>query len=202
MHVVAFTGMPGAGKTDAVEEARRRGLPIVVMGDFVRAEARARGLDPVDANLGAVAQDMRRTQGADVFARKTVDEIQRRHATDPLVVVDGVRSLDEIRTLRSRLGRTFHLVAIEAPEPQRHARLRARGRADDSASPEQVRARDEREKAWGLADAIRTADARIQNDGTLESFRRRVSELFDGFTASAARGSATGSGPAAAGRLP
>jgi dephospho-CoA kinase len=202
MQVVAFTGLPGAGKTDAVEEARRRGLPIVVMGDFVRAEAKRRGLEPVDTNLGAVAQDMRARSGSDVFAQKTADAILARHAKAPLVVVDGVRSLPEIQAFRKRFGQDFQLVAIEAPDVQRFVRLKARGRSDDSQSESQIRHRDEREKAWGLLEAIRNADARIENNRSLEAFRADVSLLFDRLTSLAARGSSTGPARAASGTRP
>lgn len=202
MRVVAFTGLPGAGKTDAVEEAKRRGLPIVVMGDFVRAETQARGLSPADANLGKTAQDMRQRLGADIMAVKTIDEIQRKHREARLVVVDGVRSLEEIQTLRARLGPSFQLVSIDAPEAERFARLRGRGRSDDSHSVDDMRARDEREKAWGLLEAISQADAHLGNAGSLAEFRRQVSALFDRLTAPAEVGSATGFARAGPGTPP
>jgi dephospho-CoA kinase len=202
MRVVAFTGMPGSGKSDAVEEARRRGIPIVVMGDFVRAEARSRGLSLSDADVGRVAQQMRREHGADVWARKTADAVAQNQRGAKLVVIDGVRSLDEIATLRRRFGTDFQLVAIEAPDEARVRRLMSRGRADDANDAQSVRRRDEREVAWGLKDAMRQADARIVNDGGVKEFQREVARLFDRLTASEAGGSATGARPAASGTGP
>src|SRR5687767_11016282 len=122
MQVVAFTGMPGAGKSEAVAEARERGFPIVNMGDFVRAAAKEKGLPPTDENLGRIASQMRAEHGADIWARKTCDHIQAKFAADRLVVIDGVRTPAEIATMRKLLGRTFHLIAIHAPEPVRAER--------------------------------------------------------------------------------
>lgn len=202
MRVVAFTGLPGSGKTDAVDEARRRGLPIVVMGDFVRAEARAKNLEPVDANLGKLAQELRRQHGPDVLAHRTADRVQKEHRGAKLIVIDGVRSLEEIHAFRTRFGNSFHVVAIEARDDQRHERLRGRGRSDDSTSVEQLKLRDEREKAWGVLEAMQKADMRLSNRGSLDEFRRDVSQLFDRLMSSAEAGSETGRAPGSSGKRP
>lgn len=179
MRVIAFTGMPGAGKSDAVAEARRRGLPIVVMGDFVRAEVRARHLPLTDDNLGRTATEMRARHGADVWANRTSDELLSRHRQDPLVVIDGVRTLVEVETLRRRLGRAFHLVAIEAPLAHRAQRLIARARSDAPLTLAAVEERDRREVGWGILEAMKGADERLENMESLESFQRAVRNLFD-----------------------
>lgn len=194
MRVIAFTGMPGAGKSDAVAEARRRGLPIVVMGDFVRAEVRARGLAPTDENLGRTATEMRSRHGADVWAQRTADELLARHQSEPLVVIDGVRTLAEVETLRRRLGRAFYLVAIEAPLPDRARRLIARARSDAPLTLAGVEERDRREVGWGILEAMRGADERIKNEGTLEAFQGTVRGLFDRLTAGPGSASAARSG--------
>lgn len=183
MRAIAFTGMPGAGKSDAVAEARRRGLPIVVMGDFVRAEVRSRGLPLSDENLGRVATEMRTRHGADVWAQRTADELLRSHQQEALVVIDGVRTRDEVQTLRRRLGRAFHLVAIEAPQPERARRLMARARSDAPLTMEAVAERDRREIGWGILDAMKDADETIQNRSTIDDFHQAVRRLFDRLTA-------------------
>lgn len=194
MRVIAFTGMPGAGKTDAVAEAKRRGLPIVVMGDFVRAEVRNRGLPPIDENLGRVATEMRQRFGADVWANRTADDLMAQHQKDPLVVIDGVRTLAEVETLRRRLGRSFYLVSIEAPPADRARRLMARARSDAPLSPADVAERDRREISWGIQEAMRGADERLENLGTLAQFEAQVRALFDRLTAGPASATAARSG--------
>lgn len=179
MRVVAFTGLPGAGKSEAVEVARQRGFPVVRMGDFVWEETRARGLELVDVNVGAVATDMRKRHGMDYWARRTCDVILDRHASAPLVVVDGVRTHEEVQHLRRRLGDRFELVAVGAPGPARVDRLLKRRRPDDAESPEAVEARDAREKGWGIESAMALADHRVENVADLPAFRRAVSELLD-----------------------
>lgn len=179
MRVVAFTGMPGAGKSEAVAVALARGVPVVRMGDFVWAETRARGLTLIDANVGKVANEMRATHGMDVWAQRTCDAILREHAAARLVVVDGVRNDEEVQTLRRRLGHGFELVAITAPPETRVERLMKRKRADDSATKEAILARDDRELGWGIAKSIALADHSVVNEGDLPSFRKAVGALLD-----------------------
>lgn len=185
MRVVAFTGMPGAGKSEAVAEAKRRGWPVVSMGDFVREAVKTQALPGIDENLGKVATQMRNEHGADYWAKLTCDRILRDHQDKPLVVIDGVRTLAEIETFRKRLGRAFHLVAIHASDELRAERLLKRQRSDDPAEKKDIVKRDQREIGWGILEAIAAADTVIDNTPPLSNFRRHVDELFEKLTSKA-----------------
>lgn len=179
MHVVAFTGMPGSGKTEAMEVARSRGLTVVRMGEFVWEETKKRGLELVDANVGRVASEMRKTHGPDYWAAQTCEAILRDHGKKPVILVDGVRNHEEVERFRKTLGDRFELVAITAPPPTRVERLLKRKRSDDSATPEDIQKRDERELGWGIARSIALADHVIVNEGDLPAFQKAVGRLFD-----------------------
>lgn len=47
-------------------------------------------------------------------------------------------------------------------------------------SAEGLLTRDKRELGWGLGHALKMADIRINNNGTLEEFTARVTELIRG----------------------
>lgn len=181
MRIVAFTGMPGAGKSVAVEVAKARGIPVVRMGDLVWEEVQRRGLPLTDRNVGGIATEMRRSQGPEVWAVRTVERIRglAKQGKAELVVVDGVRNYEEVEAFRRLLGHDFVLVAIDAREESRHRRLLERKRPDDThMTPEDVRRRDERELGWGLGKSIERADKRLANDGEMGAFRRRVEGLL------------------------
>ncbi len=182
MRVVAFTGMPGAGKSEAVAEAKRRGLPIVSMGDFVRQAVKSQGLPGTDENLGRIATQMRKEKGADYWAQRTCDNVLDDHQDEGLVIIDGVRTLAEIEVFRRRLGTSFHLVAITVPDAVRAQRLIERQRSDDPADVRKMEARDKREIGWGILEAIASADTVLNNSPPLSEFRLHVSELFDKLT--------------------
>ncbi|MEM2124179.1 MAG: AAA family ATPase [Methanolinea sp.] len=175
MKVIGVVGYPASGKGEFSRVAGEMGIPVVVMGDVIREEARRAGLPPTDGNLGAVAQQLRMEEGMDAIARRCVPRI--RQAASPVVLVDGIRGDAEVRLFREAFP-GFVLVAITAPFPERARRLSARGREDDHENPLALEERDRREAAWGLDRAIRDADHVIENDGTLEEFARDARDLL------------------------
>ena len=177
LKVVAFMGMPGAGKSVAVEVARERGAQVLRMGDAVWEEVRLRGLPMEAAVVGRVADEMRRSNGPDIWARRTLEAVDRGAR---LVVIDGLRSAAELGAFKAALGSDFVLVRIDCPDEARYARISSRGREDDTASRRAFEERDARELGWGLGKVLAMADVAIDNAGTVERLRAEVATLLDG----------------------
>lgn len=187
MRVLAFTGLPGSGKSEAVAQAREQGIPVVRMGDFVLQEVRARGLPEQEEHVGPVATGMREEEGDDVWAKRTVrairdNDVPGLRESAPLIVVDGVRSPAEVDRFRRELGDDFVLVAIVVADQTRHARILKRGRRDDADEAKTVIARDERERGWGLDKVIQQAEQQIHNDGSLAELKNQVRALLERLT--------------------
>ena len=68
MKIIAFTGMPFSGKSEAVEIAKKLGIPVVRMGDMVWDEVKKQGLEINDGNVGFIANKMRESHGMDIWA--------------------------------------------------------------------------------------------------------------------------------------
>ena len=180
MKIVGFVGMPGSGKSVAADVARDMNIPVVVMGDVVREEAARRGLDPTDKNLGAVGNDLREREGPDAIAARCIARIRATEA--PVVVVEGIRSRSEVDLFR-RSSNGFSLIEVFVPDEVRLTRIRSRGRSDDANESDLAKAvadRDARELGWGTGEAIRAADLRIENSGSVAEFRGRVREVLEG----------------------
>ncbi len=173
--MVAFTGMPGAGKTEAVKVASEQGLQVLRMGDAVWEEVRRRGLSLTAEEVGRIADEMRVTDGPDIWARRTLEAVDR---SAPLVVIDGLRSAAELAVFRQALGEDFVLVRIECPRELRLQRIASRGRDDDTLSEEAFEARDRRELSWGLGEVLEAADRVIENTGTIEELQAQVANLL------------------------
>src|SRR5687767_11928909 len=193
--------MPGSGKSEAMEVAKARGHPVVRMGDLIWEEVDRQGLPRDAKNVGQVANALRQSHGKDVWAVRTAERVRavagspaegqvsaglRPAAVDGdepraarLVLIDGIRSHEEVATLRRELGHDFTLVAIHTDPDHRFQRMVSRGRADDSRDVEMLKVRDEREMGWGIARTIALADEMLVNDGTLEQFRKKVAALLD-----------------------
>jgi len=176
MKVIAFTGMPGSGKSEAVKVAIEMGIPVVRMGDCVWEEVKRRGLEINDENVGRIANEMRERYGKDIWAKRTFEKIDPSWDT---VVIDGIRNIEEVEFFREKLGKDFTLVAIHASPETRYRRLMERRREDDSTTLEKIKERDERELRWGIGVVIAMADVIIVNEGSLDEFRKRVKDILN-----------------------
>ena len=181
MKIIAFTGMPFSGKSEAVQVAKDKGIPVVRMGDMVWEETRKQGKELTDKNVGAVASMMREKQGNDIWARRTGEAMKKLLSNTECVVVDGIRNIEEITWFKKNLGADFHLVAVEASDQIREKRALQRGRQDDSATLAGFKERDKRELHWGLGGVIASADVVIPNDGSVAEFRKKISRLLQDF---------------------
>jgi len=174
--VIAFVGMPGAGKSEAAAVAREMGLPVVVMGDVLRREVQNRGLPPTDENIGAVANQLRQEEGMDAIARRCIPEIGALKAR--IVVIDGIRGIAEVEAFRKAFGEDFVLVKIDAPFELRLDRLRRRMRSDDQGTAAWLQQRDGRELSWGMGQAIEAAALSVVNLDPIEKFRGEVRSIL------------------------
>jgi dephospho-CoA kinase len=173
MKIIAFTGMPASGKSEAVQLVKDRGVPVVRMGDLVWEETRRQGKALDDKNVGTVATSMREKYGMDIWAKRTVEKIHSLKKS-PLVVIDGVRTMEEIDFFKHTLGMDFLVIAIDAADEVRRKRALVRGRIDDSKDLKDLEERDKREIGWGLQKVIADADIVIPNNGSLKAFQKQV----------------------------
>lgn len=175
MKLIAFVGMPASGKSEASAIARSLKIPVINMGDVVREENARRGLPPTDENIGGTGTALRREEGMDAIAKRCVPRIPLNF---PVVVVDGIRNIEEINYFKKTFGDDFKLIAIHTPFELRFERVKRRSRSDDMRSIEELKKRDEREKGWGLEKAIEMTDVTIQNIDAIEKFRKQIEELL------------------------
>ncbi len=178
MQIIAFVGMPASGKSEASRVARRRGIPVVAMGDAVREEAERCGLDPIDANIGGLADQLRAAEGMDAIAKRCMPSIRKLYGKADTVVIDGIRGLIEVDCFRCEFGDDFMLIAIDTPIDTRLKRISGRKRSDAITNMESLKARDGREMRWGISEAIASADHVIRNAGKIGRFRRDVNSLL------------------------
>jgi len=179
MRVIGTVGLPGSGKGEAADLAREMGLPVVTMGDVIREECRARGLDPAEHH-GEVARRLREENGPAAIAERSLPAIERRLSDADTVLVDGLRSGVELDRFRERFGDDFLLVSVEAPFETRAERLLDRGRDETDLDRAALREREQRELEFGMGEAMDRADLTIDNTGSLSAFRERFRAVLAG----------------------
>ncbi|MCP1714601.1 dephospho-CoA kinase [Methanocalculus alkaliphilus] len=180
MKVIGLVGLPASGKGECSSIAGELGIPVVIMGDIIRAYAQDEGVEATDQHLGTIARRLREERGMAALAELTVPAVKEHHA--PILLIDGIRGVAEVQYFRSKFD-DFTLIAIDCPFHLRLSRLQERGRSDDTLSEADLRSRDDRECSFGLGEAMNSADRRISNTGSLQSFceevRRVLQELRD-----------------------
>ncbi|QLD89305.1 AAA family ATPase [Natronomonas salina] len=178
MQVIGTVGLAGSGKGEFATVAEELGVPVVTMGDVIRAECRDRGLDPAEHH-GEVATKLREENGPAAIAEASLPHIEAALEDADTVLVDGIRSDVEVDVFEERFGDDFSLVSIEAPFELRRKRVTDRGRDRVDGDGEGLEERDERELGFGLGEAMDQADVTVENTGTLGAFRTRVREVLE-----------------------
>ncbi|MBD3256242.1 MAG: AAA family ATPase [Candidatus Lokiarchaeota archaeon] len=172
MDVIGFCGLPGAGKSTAIESIKDLG-EVVTMGDVIRKEAKKRNLAPTDKILGKIGKELREEFGSDIIAKKCVLYIE--NLKSDVIFVDGVRSVEECKVFRKRWE--FPLILIRMDDSKRYKNLSQRGRKDDPESLEDLRVRDQREIEYGLSELVKIVDYTILNDSTIEELKKNTREF-------------------------
>ena len=118
--------------------------------------------------------ELRRLRGARAVAElclRKIEEIRNRY-----IVVDGVRSLDEVEAFRER-GQVL-LVAAHASPARRYNYLRSRGRPDAPGDWDDFRQRDQRELSVGVGGTVALADEVIPNNHlNLAEFQQKAIDV-------------------------
>ncbi len=158
---ICVTGMPGAGKSVIARYiANELGVKLYTMGDAVRRAAKEAGVSSDAKSMMEFAKNLRRKYGSAVVARMILEELKEN--SDKLLVIDGIRSIDEVAEFRKH--GSVVLVAVHASPRERFSRLKSRGRPDDPSTWEEFVERDMRELELGIGNVIALADVMVVNE--------------------------------------
>jgi dephospho-CoA kinase len=168
--IITVCGMPASGKGVFAEALAARQIPVLSMGDMIRAEVKRRGLEESPGIFGETASELRGIHGEGVLATRLIPTADAVLASNPIVLIEGLRGVAELEIFRSHWQENLLVVAIKAAKENRYDRVQARGRAEDG-NREDFEIRDAREIGWGLDHLINDADIIFDNDaspGTLQ----------------------------------
>jgi len=174
--VLGLTGMPGSGKSLVVNVAKEQDYDIVTMGDIIRQETKKRNMELTPENMGKVMLALRREEGPAVIAKRCLPKITKSKSSK--IIVDGIRSLDEIDEFKRNLKKFTHIGVHASPET-RFERLYNRARPDDPKNWEDFNERDMRELSVGLGNAIAMAEKMIINQGPINVVKIDIREALE-----------------------
>lgn len=175
---LALVGMPGAGKTLCAQHLEERGFFQFRFGSIVVNEVKRRGWEVTPENERIVREEFRQNEGMDAIARRALPKLKAALAERDCIIIDGLYSFSEYKTLQKELGEDMVVVAIVAARHLRYARL-----ANRNVRP--LTAEEARERDWQEIENIEKggpiaiADYTLVNDSTPEELLQKLDRLLD-----------------------
>lgn len=180
--IIGITGPIGAGKTTASEILQSEGYVRFSFSDAIKKEAAKRGLPINDRSiLQDVGDDLRKTYGQDVLAKRTLESFGE--SGEKNAVIDGIRNPGELKSIQEAGG---FVIGIDSPFDSRVERVIHRGNPYDPKSAEEFEEDELRDRGFGqdeygqqTDECLRLADRVIENNGTIEEFKKKILDTLN-----------------------
>jgi dephospho-CoA kinase len=185
MKIIGICGTNGSGKdTIAQMLAERHGWLMVQYSDFLRVEARKRGLPIERRHLSFISAEWRATHGYSVLTEKSVDLFNKSKDKYKGLVVLSMRHPGEAKKVKELGG---VVVWVDADPKIRYKRVTGRGRStEDIKKYEHFLAEEEaemhhsgHESTVSMAKVKDMADIFLENNGDdLEAFKDQAEKVL------------------------
>ena len=178
--IIAVVGMSGSGKSVAVDYLTAQGFPKVYFGGMIYKEMAKRGIPRTeDGESEKKFREMiRETEGKDWVVRQVIDEVYDLiKAGQKRIVLDGVYSWTEYKTLKHEFPGMLTFLAVVVPRELRYKRVAVR--PERPFNSEEIRERDRSEiENLEKGGPIAAADYYVLNDGTVEQMEKKIKEIL------------------------
>ncbi len=172
LKILAFVGLPGAGKTTAVDYFTEKGYPKVYFGGVVFEAMKEAGIEITPETEKAFRVSFREEHGKDVVVNRIIEQITH------LFIADGLYTWTEYKTLQHAFPGNLLVVAVVSPRHLRYHRLAQRPIrpfTSQESYDRDVHEIENIEKAGPIA----IADHFIINDGSIEAFDKQLDVLAE-----------------------
>ena len=176
--IIAFVGMPGSGKSTAVDYLTEKGYPKVYFGGVVLAAVKEAGLDITPENEMTIRNKLRAEEGDDFIAKRIAGQINDLIAAGQhRIIADGLYSWTEYKTLKHAFPGELSLIAVLAPRHIRHHRLA--NRPERPLNAEEAKQRDWNEiEMLNKGGPIAMAEYFVINDHDIEAYDANLEKIL------------------------
>lgn len=176
--LIGITGTNGAGKGAVVEYlVANKGYSRYSGRSIILEALHARGIEPKRGAMRDVANALRQEHGPGYI----MERLYTMAKDDSNAVLESVRTIGEAEFLKSKGAK---IIAVDAKIETRYERVRSMDHDTTPLSFEDFKIMEDREMAssepWDMNvfGVMQLADARIENDGTLEELHQKVNEAL------------------------
>jgi dephospho-CoA kinase len=172
--IIAFVGMPGSGKSEAVAVVESKGFTRIRFGDVTDDEIKKQGLEFNEENERMIREQLRKEHGMDAYAKLNVSKIDAHEN----VVIDGLYSMEEYLYLKNKYDDKLIVVAIFTPPKIRYERLA--NRKIRPFTKEESKSRDITQlQNLHTGGPIAMADFTVINEGSLTELEAKLNQLLE-----------------------
>lgn len=178
MKLIGIAGTNGSGKdTVAQMLAERHGWMMIQYSDFLRKEAKKRGLPIERKHLSSISAEWRAKHGHSILTEKAAELFEKSKTGHKGLVVLSMRHPGEAKKVKELGG---VVVWVDADPEIRYERVTGRGRStEDTKTYEEFLAEEEsemhhsgHEATLSMSKVKEMADIFLQNDsGDIEAFK-------------------------------
>ncbi len=124
--IYAIVGMPGSGKSTAVDVFRENGFEVVRFGDITDEYLKREGKEITEENEKKMRLKLREEHGMEAYAVLNYEKIKRLIKKNKKIVIDGLRSYSEYLFLKEKFKDDLIIIGIHTPQKLRIERLKKR----------------------------------------------------------------------------
>ena len=172
--IIALVGLPGSGKSSAVEYLTEKGFPKIYFGGVIYKAMDEAGIEKTWDNQQQFREEIRRREGKDFVIKRVIKNIHDLiNAGQNKIVLDGLYTWSEYKFLKHEFPGQVVVIAIVTPKYLRYQRMAKR--IERPMQPHEVDQRDWSEiENLEKGGPIAIADYFIINDGSLEQLHQKI----------------------------
>lgn len=177
--IIAFVGLPGVGKSVAVDYITDKGYPKVYFGGVILDAMTEAGLEHTQENEKPFREEIRVREGKDFVVKRIIKQINSLiEAGQHRIIADGLYSWTEYKALKKEFPGELSVVAVVATKKLRHRRLA--NRPIRPLTQEEADKRDWAEiEGLEKGGPIAIADHYIINNSNLEDMYKQLDIILE-----------------------
>lgn len=181
--IIAFVGLPGSGKSEAIEYIEKKHkLPKVYFGEVTFDEMKKRKLDINEKNERSVREDLRKKFGQDHYCKKIIEKVLKL-PKNKNVLIESLYSWQEYTGFKKKFGNNFITLAIYASPKTRYKRLTTR--KFRPLTNEKAQSRDYAQiENLSQGGPIAIADFTVINEGSKKDLENNLDKIYRSLNAS------------------